>query len=178
MLRLFLLCSLASSSLAAADDTAYRCTGPTSGPVRVIPDSGGGCRGFTVAKKSQYFTRMTSGTLLASTDGRTVVLVEDYLSANVEKGTVIALVDAEQIINPVVLQIWRDGKRVAYYDIKRLVQDVHKVRESISHVDWVDTMPAVIEAKFTLVTTTGRELTFDGATGKIVDERAVTPKTR
>lgn len=176
MLRLVLLCSLASSSLAAADDVASRCTGPTSGPVRAIPDPEGGCRGFTAGKKSEYFTRLVSGTVLASADGRTVVAIEDYLSANVEGQAVVALVGGEQIINPVVLQIWRDGKRVGRYDIKRLVQDVHKVRESISHVAWVATMPTSIEARFTLVTTTGRELVFDSATGKIIDERAVPVK--
>jgi hypothetical protein len=176
LLRSFLVSLfLLPSSLAAADSEAYRCTGPTTGPVRVIAGSedGNGCLGFVDGGKEHRFSRMISGTLLVASDGKTIVMIEDYLSANRAGGAIVALVGGEQIVNPVVLQIWHDGKRRGMYDVARLVKDVSKVEESISHVRWVAKLPSSIGATFTFVTTSGRELTFDSKTGNLVGERDV-----
>ena len=171
LVSLFLL----PTSLAAADFDASRCTGPTAGNVRVITDSDDGkaCVGFVAGGKEVRFSRMISGTLIASKDGKTIAMVEDYLSGHLEGGKIVALVGGEQIVNPTVLQIWHDGKRRGMYDIARLLKDVTKVEQSVSHVRWVATLPASVDGRFALVTTSGREIMFDGKTGKIVDERDV-----
>ncbi len=166
------LCLL-PTSLAAADLVATRCNGPRAGNVRVITDDGSACRGFSTAGKEHRFARFVSGTLLVSKDDRTIVLVEDYLLGSVEGSAIVATVDGERIINPTVVQIWRDGNRVATYDIAHLVKDVKKVRETISHVRWVAQLPTSVDDRFTLITTSGRELTFDAKSGKLVDETDV-----
>ena len=175
--RSLLLAGLCLVSLhaarASADLVRYRCTGPTTGSVRVVVEDGT-CRGFTVSGKQQLFARMVSGTLLASQDGKTVVLIEDYLSATVDGTSIVTDIDRKRIVNPVVVQIWRNGTRVGAHDIARLVRDVTKVEQSISHVRWVASLPANVDgAQFTLVTTSGRRITFDSKTGAIIEERAV-----
>ncbi len=166
---------LLPTSLAAADFDASRCTGPTAGSVRVIADTADGhaCTGFIATGKTVRFSRMISGTLLVSKDSKTIAMIEDYLPANLEGGASVALVGGEKITNPTVVQIWRDGKRVGMYDVARLVKDVNKVSESISHVRWVMQLPKTFDGTLTLTTTSGREITFDGTSGKIVDERDV-----
>lgn len=181
MIRALLAClCLGSSSLAAADIAGVHCMGPKSGPVRVLEDDDGACRGFSIAGKEQYFTRMASGTLLVSKDSRTIVLVEDYVHGSIDGSAIVTLVGNERIVNPTVVYIWRDGKRMGMYDVARLVKDVQKVSSSISHVDWVAQLPKTVDGpKFSLTTTSGREITFDVKSGNIVDERDVpaTPKT-
>ncbi len=120
------------------------------------------------------FSRMASGTVLASKDGKTVILVEDYLSGTVDarRKVVTTDIDSEAIDNPTVLQIWRDGVRVAFYDIARLARDVTTLQRSISHVRWVAELPTDLDgARFSIVTTSNRRVTFDTRTGKIVDEQ-------
>ena len=176
LLRSFLVSLfLLPTSLAAADSDASRCTGPTKGPVRVIRDEpdGNACVGFVAAGKEHHFSRMISGTLLVSKDTKTVVAIEDYLPANLENKEIVAFVDGEKIANPRVLQIWYGGKRVRQYDVNRLVKDATKVEESISHVRWVAQLPTSIEATFKLITTSGREITFDSKTGEILTELQV-----
>lgn len=172
------LCLL-PGSFAAADLVAVRCNGPRTGNVRVITDDGSACRGFSTAGKEYRFARFVSGTLLVSKDDRTIVLVEDYLLGSVEGSAIVATVDGERIVNPTVVQIWRDGKRVGMYDIARLVKDVRKVESTISHVRWVAQLSTSVDAQISLVTTSGRAITFDSKTGKLVDETDVpVPKRR
>ncbi len=175
--RSLLLAGLCLVSLhttrASADIVRYRCTGPTAGPVRVVVEDTT-CRGFTVGGKQQLFSRMASGTLLASQDGKTVVLIEDHLSGVVSGASIVIDLDREKIINPVVVQIWREGTRVAAYDVARLVNNVKKVASSVSHVRWVASLPADVDgAQFAIVTTSGRSITFDTKTGAITDERTL-----
>ena len=157
-----------------ADLVSVKCDGPTRGPVRVIKH-GSACQGFTVGDKSIRFSRLASGHLLASKDGRTVVMIEDYLPARVKDGkTVEALYDIDIVLDPRVLVIYRDGKRVAFYDLARLVKHLDRVEHSISHIRWVAALPPSLDGdRFTLTTTTKRELVFDTRTGKLVEERDV-----
>ncbi len=173
MSRLLVIAGLLFSlhASARADFVRYHCHGPTSGSIRVIADDA--CRGFFAGKKQHMFSRIVSGTLLASKDGKTVVLIEDYLSGSVDakRKVVTADIDSEQIDNPTVVQIWRDGARVAFYDIARLAKDVTKLEESTSHVQWVAALPTSVDGPtFTLTTTSGRRITFDAKTGAITGE--------
>jgi hypothetical protein len=118
------------------------------------------------------FSRIASGHLLASKDGRTVVMLEDYLPGHVNGTSVEAHYDLDVVINPHVLVIYRDGKRVAAYDIATLVKNLDQVQQSISHIRWVAQLPPEIgDKQFTLVTTSKRELVFDSRTGAILAER-------
>jgi hypothetical protein len=144
--------------------------------VHVIGD-GDVCRGFRIGKREILFSRFASGHLLVSRDGHTVVMLEDYLPGRVENGTVEALYDLDTITNPTVLVVYRDGKRVAFYDIAKLAHDVTKLARSISHVRWVAAMPDVLDNhQFQITTTSKRELVFDTVTGALVEQRdAATP---
>lgn len=176
---LLLAVAILSAARAHADAVRYRCNGPATGPVRVITDDTHVCRGFTINKKQTLFSRLASGTLLTSRDGKTVVLIEDYLSGSVDtkRKIVETDIDSEVIENPTVLQIWHDGHRVAFFDIARLTKDVTKLEQSISHVRWVAELPPTVDgAQFTLVTTSGRKITFDAKKGTIVDETDVPTK--
>lgn len=156
--------------MARADSVGARCTTPAKSSVTVI-EQGSTCRGFIHGKQFVLFDRMVSGTVLSSTDGRTVVVIEDYLPANIEKKQVVALIGWETIVNPSVMWVYRDGGRMAVYDIERLVKDVTKLQESISHVDWVGALPTSLDGKtFTLTTTSGRTIVFETATGTIRSE--------
>ena len=158
LLRSFLVSLfLLPTSLAAADSDASRCTGPTKGTVRVILDTsdGNACVGFVAAGKEHHFSRMIRS------------------SVGLQVSKAVAFVDGEKIANPRVLQIWHGGKRVRQYDVNRLVKDTTKVEESISHVRWVAQLPTSIEATFKLITTSGREITFDSKTGEILTELQV-----
>lgn len=180
MLRSLLIATFCFAALptASADVARYRCTGPTTGPIRIISD-GNTCRGFVAGTKQHLFSRMASGTVLASKDGKTVILVEDYLPGTVDtkRKVVTTNIDSEAIDNPTVLQIWRDGVRVAFYDIARLAGDVTTLQRSISHVRWIAELPTDLDgARFSIVTTSNRRITFDTKTGKIVDEQDVAAK--
>ena len=135
LLSLLFVAILISASHASADFNHYTCAGPKTGPVRVIVDDNA-CRGFVVGTTQHLFSRMTSGTLLASKDGKTVVLIEDYLSGLIDtrRKIIETDIDTERIENPTVLQIWRDGVRVGFFDIARLTKDVTKLHQSTSHV--------------------------------------------
>jgi hypothetical protein len=164
----FTLVCILSASPAAADFARYQCR--AQGPVKVITH-GSTCRGFHADKKEVMFPRIASGTLVSSKDGRTVVMIEDYLSGTITKAGIEADYDLEVIVNPRVLHVYRDGVRVAAHDIARLVKDVDKVGQSISHIRWVETMPSEIgEKSFEITTTTKRRITFDSKTGAILAE--------
>lgn len=161
---------LSTSTIAHADLVGARCTIPAKSSVTVI-QQGSTCRGYLHDTQLVLFDRKVSGTVLSSKDRRTVVVIEDYLPAVVEKKQVSALIGWETIVNPTVMWVYRDGGLVAAYDIERLVKDVTKVKQSISHVDWVGALPTSLDAKtFTLTTTSGRSIVFATATGTIRSE--------
>lgn len=172
MSRLVVLVSLWLFPVTArADLVAYKCDGPDKGPVRVIRN-GSACQGFETGGKQVLFSRIASGHLIVSKDGRTVVMVEDYLYGRVKDGkSVEAFYDLDVVIDPRVLIVYRDGKRVAAYDLARLVKHLDRVAHSISHVRWVESLPSVIDGdRFTITTVTKRRIVIDTRNGGILEE--------
>jgi len=192
----FAICTFAFVSTTHADFSAYKCEGPTRGPVTVIKNKGA-CEGFKTASGIVKFPRVASGELFVSTDARTVVMIEDYLPAQVLKDgtTVEALYNPEPLVaspscrterlfpinlgsvvfnvvhDPCVLTVYRDGKAVAGYDLARLVKNLAGVQHSISHIRWVASLPTTIDGdRFTLTTITGRRIVFDTRDGRILQE--------
>jgi hypothetical protein len=171
------LCLLPKAS--HADFSPYKCDGPAKGPVRAITYDGA-CHGFKSGDKTVLFARIASGTLRASKDGRTVVMIEDYLPGQVRDGKQVeALYDVDLVLDPKVLVVYRDGKRVAMYDLARLVKHLDKVQHSTSHIRWVESLPDELGAdRFTLTTVTQRRIVFDTKTGKILIDQQDHGRTR
>lgn len=196
MIWLSLLLSCALGASARADFAAHQCVAPTTGPVRAIEKSNA-CTGYRVERAGKTVTSVAfpflgSGTLLASADGRTVVMIQSYLSAVIDDaGEVSELVTstvngkptAKHVTNPIAVYVYRDGKPIAQHHIndlvdrgtprdaaKRKLHRQHLVEESISHVRWVGKMPATIGKTFEITTTSFRTITFDATTGAITKQ--------
>jgi hypothetical protein len=163
MQRLVLLVLLLLPGLAHADFAATVChAAPNIKPM--LRD--GACAGFIAHDaKGREVNRVASGydisgSIFASPDGRSVVLVHHYpeLSDDVDKK------DA--------LIVFRDGKRIARYAIGDVVQRMELTSESISHLDWLDNMPRslVLGKTLRLTTTSLRALALDVAKGTL-DQR-------
>jgi hypothetical protein len=161
---------LSFTAPARADVAAAKCVAADKVVKPIV--LGASCQGFRTGTTEVRFSRIASGTLVASKDGRTVVMIEDYLSGRETNSQIEALYDLDVVVNPKVVHVYRDGKRVAFYDIARLVKDVHKVQMSTSHVRWVASMPtAITGASFEIKTVNNRRITFDSTTGAILDEK-------
>jgi hypothetical protein len=162
-----------SPAPARADYVARQCTGPAGGAVEVLVKDGA-CVGYRVTepggKRRQVdFGFLGSGKLVASRDGRTVVMIQSYLLGGVDAaGDVVELVGASERKNPVVVFVFRDGRLVASHRIHDLLTRKKQVQPSVSHVSWVREAPTVIGERFTITTTSFRAVTFDARTGRIV----------
>jgi hypothetical protein len=170
---LFVIASWFALSTASADTVAHYCTGPSSGPVEAIRPVNA-CTGYRVRGTSIQvsFPYTGSGSLVASADGRTVVMIQSYLYGSVDDvtGEIVELVGATEVKNPVGVYVYRDGKLVASHAIDDLVARKKLVGESISHVQWVRSAPKTIGATFTITTSDFRTITFDGKTGAIAKQ--------
>lgn len=164
---------VALSPVAHADLVATVCRGPSAGLVRAVDQGGGACTGFVVrtrtATKRVDFGRRASGDLLASADGRTVVMIDSYLYAGVARSGWIETFERTPVVDPPVVAIYRDGELVASHRIHALLSSDKRVERSISHIRWVKALPASVSGKtFTLRTLSGRDITFSSVTGAIV----------
>jgi hypothetical protein len=158
---------------ARADFSAFVCTRPAGGAVEVLTKDNA-CVGYRYrepggTRRQVDFGFRGSGELVASRDGRTVVMIQSYLLGGVdEAGDVVELVGASERKNPVGVYVFRDGRLVASHRIHDLLVRRKLVRLSVSHVGWVREVPTVIDDRFTITTTSFRAITFDGKTGRIV----------
>ncbi|MBP6630367.1 MAG: hypothetical protein KA297_13105 [Kofleriaceae bacterium] len=167
------LAALASPAVAHADFMAYQCQGPTTGPVVAVPGKAGACVGFkrnrTGRTRVITFDHARSGVLLASPDGRTVVMVQSYLyGTRKADGTLVEFDGAgAERPDPVVLEVFRDGKRLAQHRLGALLARPHLADLTISHVRWVDGEPRLDNTSLELTTTSYRTLTFSTRTGAL-----------
>lgn len=171
------LATLSSIPSSHADESAHYCQGPTSGPVSVIHD-GATCSGYQVADakggapKLVDFDFKGSGRLLASSDGRTVVMLQSHLYGRVTKAAkVVEFVGPAEKKNPVVLYVYRDGKKVASHRIHDLAKRPALLSQSVSHVRWLSTLPKGLDAQsFSLTTSSHRTLSFDTTSGALLKQ--------
>jgi hypothetical protein len=168
----FVIATLFALSTAAADMVAHHCTGPTQGRVQVIKQ-GNACTGYRVEQAGRKplqvdFDFTGSGTLLASRDGRTVVMIQSYLYGRIDhSGDIVEFVGAAEIKHPKVVYVYRDGRLVASHAIDDLLARKELVGQTTSHVRWVRAAPTRIGKTFTLTTSSYRTITFDAKTGAI-----------
>ena len=152
-----------ASSAARADAIAYSCRAPANVEI-VRGDRGGACTGFVAkdasgrvaSRASGYFI---SGAIFASPDGRSVAMLH---SSPVSTGT-FETKDA--------LVLFRDGKQVAKYSMRDLIQRMDLVTASTSHYRWIADASSprddlVLGDTFELTTTSHRRYMFDVVTGK------------
>ena len=155
-----------------ADTAARKCL--YSGPESIRPiESGGGCIGYTADRAGRServeFGRALSGHMMASPDGRTVVMVQSYLYGRYEREKhEVTEFDGES--NPEVVFIYRDHKLAARHRTHDLVMRGRFYSNSESHVSWTRDlgMPRADDGRFVLDTVDFRRLVFDGTTGKIL----------
>jgi hypothetical protein len=174
-IALVVLATLTTAAPPAAADVAARtCRGPDAGPVRVIADDEGACIGFVrrAADGGELrvdLGRRASGVLLASPSGRTVVMVDSYLYASVDRHGRVATVEARPVENPTVVAIYRDGALVAAHGIHDLLGRRPRIERSVSHIRWTGELPGAIgDRRFTLPLLAGERLVFDAATGRVL----------
>jgi hypothetical protein len=154
-----------------ADVVAHVCHGPKKGPVRAIVEQGV-CAGYRHDDGTQVrFPFKGSGSMIASADGRTVLMIQSYLSGQFDRRTGEIVGDEGQgdRKNPNGLYVYRDGVLVATHRIHELVQRRYLVQNSVSHFSWVRWAPEQISGPtFSITTTSFRDLAFDTATGKLL----------
>ena len=166
---------LSSGSDAFADFAAYQCLSEKSGAVTASAKNGW-CDGYraTVNGKTTAvkFDFVGSGRLVASDDGRTVVMIQSYLHGGSDKsGNIVEYRGKKSIANPIAVYVYRDGKRIATHRIHQLLKRKKLASTSISHVNWVRSAPATISGDdFTITTSSYRTITFNTKTGAIEKE--------
>ena len=163
MLRLLPVCLVLLASTARADSVAYSCSAADN--VKPIEKSGA-CIGFVAndakGKEVQRVTGlpMISGSIHASADGSTVMVVHGYpLQAR----------DFDSV--PAVI-VFRGNKEVARYTMKQLIERMELISMSVSHVSWIaEGPPRVLTGKTASLTTSSQRVhTFDLATGAKTSE--------
>jgi hypothetical protein len=167
------LAALLDAPPARADMVARHCDGPERGPVAAIV-KGNACAGYRVARTSQpprtvRFDFAGSGKLIASADGRTVVMIQSYLYGGIDAtGDIVELVGAAEHKNPIAVHVYRDGKRIAQHRIHDLINRQVPIRKSVSHVHWLGSAPTVLGDKAFSIMTSRGTLTFSSVTGRLV----------
>jgi len=132
------------------------------------------CLGFLIREPGKPPRRVDfgfkgSGTLVASRDGRTVVMIQSYLYGRIDPaGELVELTDAGERKDPVGIYVFRDGKLIATHRIRDLLVRKRLVEPSTSHVTWVRELPAPFGDRFTITTTSFRTISFDARTGRIL----------
>jgi hypothetical protein len=169
------LVALASPSVAHADIKAFRCEGPRTGPVAAVANKADACVGFTRDRTGPTrvitFEHPRSGVLLASPDGRTVVMVQSYLyGTRTDDGTLVefsGVAGQPRRPDPVVLEVFRDDKRLAQHRLGALLARPHLAELTTSHLRWVVGEPRRDDDSLELTTTSFRTLTFSTHTGAL-----------
>ncbi|MEO8700796.1 MAG: hypothetical protein ABI867_12175 [Kofleriaceae bacterium] len=165
MLKTLLLGSITlvlTTTAARADFAAEVCM--TAPNVKAITDGEGdnACAGFVATDaKGKEASRVdkgyaVSGSILATPDGRSVVMLQHYPQTDEHLETKDGIV------------FFRDGKQIARYPIRDLVVRMELLEDSVSHTHWVERPALVLGKTLTMTTTSQRELTFEVATGKLV----------
>lgn len=161
-----LLGALASD--ADADLSAHYCQGPSDGPVAAIIEDNV-CVGYESDGKRVDFDFKGSGQLMASADGRTVVMLQSYLYGRIdEDGDIVEFAGSTDHKNPVAIFVYRDGKLVASHSIDTFIERAALVRQSVSHVRWMK--DAAFTAKgdrLRVVTSSYRSIEIDVRSGQI-----------
>lgn len=158
MLRFLPVCLVLLGSTVRADSVAYSCIGADN--VKLIEKTGA-CIGFVArdakGKEVQRVTGlpMISGTVHATADGTTVMVVHGYPLQTRDFDNVPAVI------------VFRASKEVARYTMKQLIERMDLVTYTVSHVQWaVAGSPLVLAGKTaTLTTSSQRTHTFDLVTG-------------
>jgi hypothetical protein len=154
LLLLLLLPSLAHADFAANVCRAAKNLEPITTDGRCTGYIARDAKGREVHRASGFDI---SGSMFASRDGRSVILVQHYPTLTD---------DVDQQPGVIVL---RDGKRRAAFTIGELVQQMQLTTESISHLDWLHEMPTdlALGTSLVLVTSSQRRLAFDVAKGTL-----------
>jgi hypothetical protein len=155
-----------AASNARADYTAHICRAPKTGPVKALVRDNA-CVGYEVRGKRVRFSYPGSGQLIASSDGRTVVMLQSYLPGGINAKGEIEQCCAPTVTNPVGVHIYRDGKEVAAHRMNDLIARKRLLKQSTSHVIWVR-RARITKDRFTIATTDFRSLRFDIRSGKLL----------
>ena len=163
---------------ASADFSQYSCHTPATQSIEAIIDDNA-CVGYHVKAadgsiaKTVRFPFKGSGKLIASADGRTVVMLQSYLPGHADpKGNIVEEDGATSTKNPIGIHVFRDGVSIATHRVGDLVLRKHLVSSSISHVRWIREAPDTLGSDtFVIATTSYRVVTFDTKTGAIRRKR-------
>jgi hypothetical protein len=163
MFKLIALVSflLSTHSLARADFSRHSCM--TAGNIKAL-ETDGACRGFVAHDaKGREVNRVDkgydiSGSISASPDGRSVVMIQSYPESD------------QALDQRPAIVFFRDGKQIATYTMVDVIGRMELITASISHYSWIAEQPAdrVLGKTLRLTTTSQRNLEFDVATGKLV----------
>ncbi|HEY5933706.1 MAG TPA: hypothetical protein VIU61_03705 [Kofleriaceae bacterium] len=170
--------AIAGTPTAHADYTRHSCRGPTAGPIEAIVDDNA-CVGYRIKASDGSVTRTVSfpfkgsGDLIASDDGRTVVMLQSYLDGFVDDhGNVVGAEGDQDVIDPIGIRIFRDGVLVKTHRVHELLGRKQLVNRSTSHVRWIREAPSKITgSSFTLATTSFRTVRFDVKSGRILEKK-------
>jgi hypothetical protein len=167
--HLLLLLLLSLPLGAAADMVPFRCDGPGEGPVTVLPGKGGTCGGFSAHGATVRFDYPASGRIIASADGRTVVMVQSYLYGTVDRDQqVIGFEGGREVADPIAVYVYRDAALVASHRFSELLDRRWILNPSVSHLSWVrEAPPSITGQTFDLITSTFEKITFDTRTGAV-----------
>ncbi len=165
MIRLLVI-ALASAGLlleapsARADDVLHSCQGaPNVQPIV----KGGACVGFVASDANGREVQRVasgvflSGTILASADGRSVVMLHSHPTSSGDFATKDAVL------------VFRDSKQIAKHSMKDVIGRMELVSMSTSHYRWLANAPRTLVLGDTLVlkTYSQRNVELDVATGKL-----------
>jgi len=155
---------LSTHSLAHADFSRHLCT--TAGNITPL-ETDGACSGFVAHDaKGREVNRVDkgydiSGSISASPDGRSVVMIQSYPEND------------QALDQKPAIVFFRDGKQIAKYTMVDVIGRMELIIASISHYSWLADQPAdrVLGKTLRLTTTSQRNLEFDVATGKLVSAK-------
>jgi len=176
-----LITLLMLSPSASADIAGYLCRGGKAGGFTVKPiqqPRGGACIGFEVRDQKNRLVRRVdkaywgSGRLLISTDGRRVNFIQDYYYGIVDKKGRFFQYGRRPAWAPKGIEglvLFKDGRRLAGYQMQSLVVRSGMVSSSVSHLFWVrrsSPLKGPLPAIFELTTSSLRSHRFDTNNGK------------
>ncbi len=165
-----------SGNPAHADFVAAKCVGPKSGPVAALRlDRSHACVGYQSTRSGRStlvgFPFAISGEVIASADGRSVVVLHSYISGHRDFKTKKIYGTGRTGLeeNPEVIFFYRDDKLVASYRINEITLG-KGIRPSTSHITWLKRAPRQLQGEtLPLTLLSGRTISFLLASGLVVD---------